>query len=171
MHKQIKELAEAALKLQNKNFMDETFTKIIDICDQAGRMEAFANAELRRQLDERQAEMIAHNRAGLPVVELTDTTIAVTDTAIPKLIFPVISMPVIDQDSATVGEKEPQAASKASEAMQDCAQEMLDDGKIAVDAKSVDGEQLSAGGPVVIDDKAAGKIAVAKSSGKKGGAK
>ena len=143
MYSKIKEMAEAALKLQNKNFMDETFTKIIDICDQAGRMEAFANAELRRQLDERQAEMIAHNRAGLPVVELTDTTIAVTDTAIPKLIFPVISMPEDDRANDSADEQklqeladEQQTAAQISEAMQDRMQEHLDNSEAAAKAKT-----------------------------------
>lgn len=45
MHSEIKKLAEAALKLQNKNFMDETFKRIIAVCDEEARIHAFANAE------------------------------------------------------------------------------------------------------------------------------
>lgn len=35
MYQEIKKLAEAALKLQNKNFMDETFKRIMALCDEA----------------------------------------------------------------------------------------------------------------------------------------
>lgn len=205
MYGKIKEMAQAALDLQNKNFMDETFRKIIAVCDgQVTKFEPhyghvtygavlgegigvigedghivkpYGEAKscgfpisdaVARQLKE--SELLASAPSGFSAEEVAgrEATFKVAE----ELTFPDISMPEGDQDSTTVGEQEQRAAAKASEAMQDCAQEMLDNGKIAVDAELVAGEQLSAGDPVVIDGgKAENNAAPAKSNSKKGAAK
>lgn len=60
MYGKIKEMAEEALKLQNKNFMDETFKRIIAACESALAMEAIdaSEAELRCRLADSEFEII-----------------------------------------------------------------------------------------------------------------
>lgn len=90
MHKQIKELAEEALKLQNKNSMDEALRKIVAICDEPPAQLEHVTYGTAKQFDT-EAEMIADIQGRpSPVFPIPGTQSDVQDAAEP-MPAPVVS--------------------------------------------------------------------------------
>lgn len=78
MYSKIKEMAEEALRLQNKNFMDETFKRIIAVCDEAPTP---FNPE-KIVLEDLMCGNVALIDGEYVKITRVDAALAVTDTAI-----------------------------------------------------------------------------------------
>lgn len=78
MYQEIKNLAEEALRLQNKNAMDEAFKQIIAICDEAMKREIFQfNAEFKTlpSAEEKDLPRVTVISADVSLDDVTGTTL------------------------------------------------------------------------------------------------
>ncbi len=119
MYSQIKQLAEEALALQNKNFMDATFHTIIELCDKAEKHSHPIGA----------ADIATINQSVLLVSTLPDGVIDVARMSASD------AQALAKIENEIIGDDE--AVDEISKAIPDIAAESMETSKIAVTAKAL----------------------------------